>query len=50
MLRVLSQQPDSDEAQDYRTWAGGDFDPELFDRRAANAALLRMGWNGWGKK
>ncbi|MGF6923398.1 plasmid pRiA4b ORF-3 family protein [Paraburkholderia sp. 40] len=49
MLRVLSQEPDSDEAHDYRTWAGEDFDPELFDRRAANAALLRMGRNGWVK-
>lgn len=50
MLRVLSQQPESDQAEEYRTWAGDDFDPELFDRRAANAALLRMAWNNWGKK
>ncbi|CAB3772647.1 plasmid pRiA4b ORF-3 family protein [Paraburkholderia humisilvae] len=50
MLRVLSREPDSEEAQEYRTWAGDDFDPELFDRRAANAALLRMAWNNWGKK
>ena len=50
MLRVLSQEPGSDEAQKYRTWAGDDFDPELFDRRAANAALLCMAWNDWVKK
>lgn len=50
MLRVLSQQPESNQAEEYRKWAGDDFDPELFDRRAANAALLRMAWNNWGKK
>ncbi|TAM02646.1 MAG: plasmid pRiA4b ORF-3 family protein, partial [Paraburkholderia sp.] len=27
-----------------------DFNAELFDRRAANAALLRMAWNRWGGK
>ena len=31
-------------------WAGEDFDPLRFDRRAANAALLRMAWNAWGVK
>jgi hypothetical protein len=50
MLRVLSVDPDGDEATRYRTWAGDDFDAELFDRRAANATLLRMAWNNWGKK
>jgi hypothetical protein len=50
MLRVLTDQPRSERAQEYRTWAGEDFDAELFDRRAANAALLRMAWNNWGKK
>ena len=29
---------------------GGPFDPDAFDKRVANSALLRMGWNGWGKK
>jgi hypothetical protein len=38
------------EANDYRIWAGNDFNAELFDRRAANAALLRMAWNRWGGK
>lgn len=32
MLRVLSPEPDSNEAKRYRTWAGDDFDAELFDR------------------
>jgi len=50
MLRVLSHEPNSDEAQELRTWAGDDFDAELFGRRAANATLLRMAWNTWCKK
>lgn len=40
----------SQEARDYLQWVGGEFDPEAFDRRMANNALLRMAWNGWGKK
>ena len=31
-------------------WAGTDFDPDSFDHRAANAALLRMAWNQWGER
>ena len=31
-------------------WAGEDFDPHCFERRAANSALLRMAWNQWGSK
>lgn len=50
MLRALSQESESDEAREYRMWVGDDFDPELFDRRAANAAFLRMAWSNWGKK
>lgn len=49
-LDTLRNEPDSEEARELRTWAGGPFDPEAFDRRIANAALLRMAWNGWGKK
>ncbi|MDH6147261.1 hypothetical protein OKW46_001183 [Paraburkholderia sp. WSM4179] len=41
MLPVLSLEQ-GDEAKSYRTWAGDDFDAELFDRRAANSTLLRM--------
>lgn len=50
MMRVLGSEPNGEQAQSYKAWAGEDFDPELFDRRAANAALLRMAWNDWGRK
>jgi len=49
-LETLREHPKSEEARDLRLWAGRDFDAELFDRRAANAALLRMASNGWGRK
>lgn len=39
--------PDSPAAKDCLRWAGEDFDPERFDRRAANAALARLAWNRW---
>ena len=42
--------PSSEQGRNYLQWVDGSFDPELFDRRAANNALLRMAWNGWGKK
>lgn len=42
--------PSSEQGRDYLQWVDGPFDPELFDRRSANNALLRMAWNGWGKK
>lgn len=47
---TLKEDPDSQEAYDYLRWIGGSFDAELFDQRAANATLLRMAWNGWGRK
>lgn len=34
-------------AQEFLDWAGADFDPAIFDRFAANAALSRMAWNRW---
>lgn len=49
-LATLRRRPNSEEAQHYRLWAGKDFDAELFDRHAANAALLRMASNRWGGK
>jgi hypothetical protein len=49
-LNTILQKKHSQEARDYLTWVGGEFDPEAFDRRIANNALLRMAWNGWGKK
>jgi hypothetical protein len=48
-LSVLENDPYSDEAKEMREWAGLDFNPELFDRKAANSALDRMLWNGWIK-
>lgn len=49
-VTVLKESPASQEAGNMLAWAGGVFDPEAFDRRAINNGLLRMGWNGWGKK
>ena len=48
-LATLEDNPYSEEAKEMREWAGLDFDPERFDRKAANAALDRMLWNGWIK-
>ena len=45
----LENEPYSDEAKQFREWAGLDFDPDRFDRHAANAAIDRMLWNGWVK-
>lgn len=49
-LSVIQKSRRSQQARDNLMWVGGPFDAEAFDRRSANAALLRMGWNGWGKK
>ncbi len=42
------QQPQSEVASDALTWVGDNFDPELFDRHAANAAAKRLCNNLWG--
>lgn len=42
------QQPDSEADRRSLEWVGGSFDPELFDRRAANAAMQRICNNFWG--
>jgi hypothetical protein len=47
---AIKNRQDSQETRDYLQWAGGKFDPEAFDRRIANNALLRLAWNGWGRK
>ena len=49
-LEILQTEPDSDEAERLREWADGDFDPERFDRRLANAAIMRVLFNKWGGK
>ena len=47
---TIGHRPRSQEAREMLDWAGGAFDANAFDKRAANAALLRMASNGWGKK
>ena len=49
-LDRLATDPRDEEVVSFLEWAGTDFDPGRFDRRAANAALLRMAWNRWGEK
>lgn len=49
-LDTIERRPRSREAREMLDWAGGAFDANAFDKRAANAALLRMASNGWGKK
>ena len=49
-LDRLAADPRDEEVVSFLQWAGTDFDPDRFDRRAANAALLRMAWNRWGEK
>jgi len=47
-LDQLADNPRGNDVKEFLRWAGEDFDPNHFDRRAANSALLRMAWNGWG--
>jgi hypothetical protein len=49
-LETLLTQPHSDTAQELLLWVGGEFNAELFDRRAANATIQRLIWNRWGGK
>jgi hypothetical protein len=49
-LDRFAKNPKQKEVREFLLWAGKDFDPNRFDRHAANAALLRMAWNQWGKK
>lgn len=49
-LNARKENRRSEEVVSFMTWAGEDFDPDRFDRHAANAALLRMAWNQWGNK
>lgn len=39
--------PRSLAAREFLAWAGEGFDPNRFDRHAANAALSRISWNRW---
>jgi len=47
-LETILGNPHSEEAKRLLNWAGGEFNPEMFDRLAANAAIQRMLWNAWG--
>lgn len=47
-LETILGSPHSEEAQELLAWAGGEFNPELYDRRAANAAIQRILSNAWG--
>lgn len=49
-LECLSEEPEGDETLQFLEWTGKDFDPNRFDRHAANAGLLRLAWNRWGGK
>lgn len=42
------QQSESKEGHSALVWAGGSFNPEMFDQRAANAAVQRICNNFWG--
>jgi hypothetical protein len=43
-----TEYPNTKDAKDALHWVGGSFDPDLFDRRAANAAVQRVCNNFWG--
>jgi hypothetical protein len=47
-IECIQNDRNSEESKQLLEWAGNDFNPDLFDRHAANAALLRMAWNRWG--
>jgi len=49
LFATLENAPYGEEAKRLQIWAGLDFDPERFDRRAANLMVARMQWNGWIK-
>ncbi len=42
MLEILRKKPASMEAQEYRDWLGGIYDPEHFDLEETNSLLQEM--------
>ena len=44
-LGQFAKNPRHEDVRAFRRWAGQDFDPNRFDRHAANAALVRMACN-----
>lgn len=49
-LDELQSDPQAEDVLTFLKWAGNDFDLERYERRAANAALLRLAWNQWDRK
>ncbi|MDP2430563.1 MAG: plasmid pRiA4b ORF-3 family protein [Pseudomonadota bacterium] len=49
MLTTWEAAPYGQAAKEIQEWAGLDFDPDRFDRHAANAAIQRLIWNRWIK-
>ncbi|MCQ4347077.1 plasmid pRiA4b ORF-3 family protein [Pseudomonas stutzeri] len=47
-LDAIQTRPLADAGHEALAWAGGPFDAELFDRRAADAAVRRICNNFWG--
>lgn len=47
-LAAIRQQPLQQAGKEALKWAGGEFDPALFDWRAADAAVVRICNNFWG--
>lgn len=48
ILEVLKQDPNGEEARHFREWVGPNFNPDVFDPRAASAATQRICNNFWG--
>lgn len=49
-LESILTNPHSERSKELLAWVDGEYDPEQFDRRAANAAIKRILWNQWGGK
>ena len=49
-LETILSNAHSEEAKKLINWAGGEFNPGMFDRLAANASIQRTLWNNWGGK
>ena len=49
-LDEIFQNPPTEEGLRLLGWAGEDFKAEIFDRRAATAAIMRILYNKWGLK
>ena len=47
ILDKFENAPYGDEILGHQEWLGTDFDPDRFDRPAANAAVARLLYNGW---